>query len=105
VLAYQGKVAAALRDTKQAGVSIPPVQKALLQKVVKGAVDLSNALTALHQQLNKAVNAESKKQGETYRDLVIPAMSKVREVADEMEGIVEDELWPLPKYREMLFQY
>jgi glutamine synthetase len=105
VLSYQGRVAAALRDTKQAGVSVPPVQKALLQKVVKGAVDLSNALTALHQQLNKAVAADAKKQGEAYRDLVIPAMSKVREVADEMEGFVEDELWPLPKYREMLFQY
>jgi glutamine synthetase len=37
------------------------------------------------------------------RDKVIPAMAAVREVADRLEGIVADDLWPLPKYQEMLF--
>ena len=37
------------------------------------------------------------------RDTVIPAMGAVREVADALEGIVADDLWPLPKYQEMLF--
>jgi len=32
-------------------------------------------------------------------------MLAVRKIADELEGMVEDDLWPLPKYREMLFQY
>jgi len=104
VLTYQGRVAASLRDTKLAGVSVPPAQKALLQRVVKGAVDLSNALDALDKALDKANAAETKKQGEAFRDIVIPAMSKVRVVADDLEGVVEDDLWPLPKYREMLFQ-
>jgi glutamine synthetase type III len=26
-------------------------------------------------------------------------------VADELETVVSDDLWPLPKYRELLFQY
>ena len=37
------------------------------------------------------------------RDQVIPAMGKVREACDALELIVDDSLWPLPKYREMLF--
>ena len=37
------------------------------------------------------------------RDTVIPAMAAVREVADKLERIVPDDLWPLPKYSEMLF--
>jgi glutamine synthetase len=37
------------------------------------------------------------------RDTVIPAMDAVREVADKLERIVADDLWPLPKYSEMLF--
>jgi glutamine synthetase len=37
------------------------------------------------------------------RDKVLPAMDDVREVADQLEGIVPDDLWPLPKYSEMLF--
>jgi glutamine synthetase len=40
----------------------------------------------------------------TYmRDKVIPAMDDARETADKLEGIVADDLWPLPKYSEMLF--
>ena len=30
-------------------------------------------------------------------------MEAVREVADELEGVVPDGLWPLPKYSEILF--
>ena len=39
------------------------------------------------------------------RDKVIPAQEALREVADELETHVADDLWPLPKYRELLFQY
>jgi glutamine synthetase len=34
---------------------------------------------------------------------VIPAMDRVRAVADRLERIVPDDLWPLPKYSEILF--
>jgi glutamine synthetase len=37
------------------------------------------------------------------RDTVIPAMEDTRDVADRLEKIVADDLWPLPKYSEMLF--
>ncbi len=37
------------------------------------------------------------------RDTVIPAMDDVRDVADRLEKLVSDDLWPLPKYSEMLF--
>src|SRR4051812_38956208 len=37
------------------------------------------------------------------RDQVLPAMEAVRDVSDRLERIVADDLWPLPKYWEMLF--
>jgi glutamine synthetase len=37
------------------------------------------------------------------RDTVMPAMEDVRDVADRLEKLVADDLWPLPKYSEMLF--
>ncbi|MBI5311210.1 MAG: glutamine synthetase III [Actinobacteria bacterium] len=37
------------------------------------------------------------------RDGVLPAIEGVREVADKLERVVADDLWPLPKYSEMLF--
>jgi len=36
-------------------------------------------------------------------DTVFPAMGAVREVADRLEKVVADDLWPLPKYSEILF--
>ncbi|QGQ26952.1 glutamine synthetase type III [Gimesia benthica] len=38
-----------------------------------------------------------------YCHTILPLMNKVREYADELEGIVADDLWPLPTYQEMLF--
>jgi glutamine synthetase len=40
---------------------------------------------------------------EYMRDTVIPAMDAVRAAADKLEKVVADDLWPLPKYAEMLF--
>jgi glutamine synthetase len=37
------------------------------------------------------------------RDTTIPAMEDVRDVCDRLEKLVADDLWPLPKYSEMLF--
>ena len=37
------------------------------------------------------------------RDKQLAAMDSVREAADKLEKVVADDLWPLPKYEEMLF--
>jgi glutamine synthetase len=37
------------------------------------------------------------------QNAVIPAMGAVRDVADKLESVVPDSLWPLPKYSEILF--
>jgi glutamine synthetase len=50
---------------------------------------------------NHPVGAQ--KEAVYMRDAVIPAMEDVREVADRLEKLVADDLWPLPKYSEMLF--
>ena len=38
-----------------------------------------------------------------YSTQVMDAMSRVRASADQLEMLVDDALWPLPKYRELLF--
>jgi glutamine synthetase len=39
----------------------------------------------------------------SYSANVLPYMSKIRTTVDKLEMVVDDELWPLPKYRELLF--
>ena len=38
-----------------------------------------------------------------YHDTVAPLIEEIRYHVDHLELIIDDELWPLPKYREMLF--
>ena len=38
-----------------------------------------------------------------YHDTVLPHMTIIRQHIDELELEVDDEMWPLPKYREILF--
>jgi glutamine synthetase len=40
-----------------------------------------------------------------YRDNVKPFFETIRHEVDKLEMMVDDELWPLPKYREMLFAH
>ena len=46
-------------------------------------------------------NAEKK--AEQYASIVLPLMNDVREHVDRLEMLVDDELWPMPKLREILF--
>ncbi len=39
------------------------------------------------------------------QDDIIPAMQALRQIVDQLEKVVPDDNWPLPKYREMLFIY
>ena len=36
---------------------------------------------------------------------ILEAMARLRKSVDALEKILPDDLWPLPKYREMLFIY
>lgn len=38
-----------------------------------------------------------------YHDTVVPCMENIREYIDDLELMVDNEMWPLPKYRELLF--
>ncbi len=40
---------------------------------------------------------------EAYKDTVLPYFEKIRNHVDKLELLVDDEIWPLPKYRELLF--
>ncbi len=38
-----------------------------------------------------------------YHDDVFPLMEQIRKSIDDLELMVDNEIWPLPKYRELLF--
>ncbi len=77
------------------------------ERIIKSVSSLTDQLSDALEVL-KAQNAEQG--GETVhekayhlRDNVLPAMLAVREAADQLEGLVSEQHWNLPSYREMLF--
>ena len=71
---------------------------------VAGLIDeLSEALDELDAQNEELGGDEISSKVIHMRDNVIPAMNAVRAVADRMEKVIPDDLWPLPTYRDMLF--
>ncbi len=72
---------------------------ALADALVEAIHDLEHAQHAAHEA--ESIQAEAR----AFVDHVIPAQDALRVVVDQLESLVADELWPLPKYRELLFQY
>ena len=60
---------------------------------------IASLRTALAHEGDEGVEAEATHAGTA----LLPAMEAIRAAADALEGLVADDLWPLPTYEEMLF--
>lgn len=58
-------------------------------------------MTEARRKANQMATPASK--AHAYYDMVVPRFQPIRDHADSLELLVDDELWPLPKYRELLF--
>ncbi len=63
--------------------------------------DLTEAMVEARKKAN--VIEDSAEKAAAYRDTVMIYFDKIRYHVDKLEFMVDDELWPLPKYRELLF--
>lgn len=72
---------------------------------------ISEHMCVIKNETDKMVDARKKANAITderekaiaYHDNVTPAMDKIRYHIDKLELLVDNEMWPLPKYRELLF--
>ena len=73
--------------------------------------DISKYIEVINSGVTKMINerkkaniiSESTKKAEAYCNIVIPLFSVIRKGCDKLELLIDDELWPLVKYRELLF--
>lgn len=72
---------------------------------------ISGYVNTLHQLVHDLVEArkvanrieERSQKAEAYCNNVFPYMEQIRVITDKLEMVIDDELWPLPKYRELFF--
>lgn len=68
-----------------------------ISKIRNGVEDM----VAKRHVANRKPNERSK--AIAYHDDIVPAMEEIRKSIDALELMVDNEIWPLPKYRELLF--
>jgi glutamine synthetase len=101
-LRYQAQVAAAVNGTKAAGVDNAG-QMDLLKTLTATISDFQKATASLEKSIAHHADGGPFEHALHIHQGVIPAMVDLRKLGDKLEGIVADDLWPLPTYREMLF--
>jgi glutamine synthetase len=88
----------------KAGKAASKAQIEIIEKISMHLNKMKTASDAMLEQrkiANKLEHAEDK--ALAYCDNVKSHFDEIRYHADKLELLVEDELWPLPKFREMLF--
>lgn len=79
-------------------------QLAVIREISERITTLRTLINGMTEARKKAnTHTESRKLAIDYCEKVLPYFDKIRYEVDKLELIVSDELWPLPKYRELLF--
>jgi glutamine synthetase len=111
-LNIESETAAAIAKT----MLLPAAARHLALLREAGLTELAEAITEMIKELTYEIDALEKVNLEDEQphddllahakymhDKVVPEMSDVRAAADKLEKVVADDLWPLPKYSEILF--
>ena len=79
-------------------------QLSLIESISENVHQIKLGVDELLYAKEKARNISNhQKQAEEYCRKVKPIFTKIREASDSLEMMIDDELWPMTKYRELLF--
>jgi glutamine synthetase len=97
---YISKLSATNSSLSEIGISLD-------KDSIEALVSLTNSMMSSVSKLSDAIDAHEFDTVEDHMTFcaqtICPLMAEVRSSADELEGLVADDYWPLPKYQEMLF--
>ena len=100
---YSGRLGRTVRDVVGANVSAD-TQTRMLKKVCSLIDTMSRNIEILENNIAEATGIkDAYTKAKTCHDKVISAMKALRQTVDQMETIVDADIWPLPTYAEMLF--
>ena len=103
VSTYVRKMAEAVSCTR----SIADVECGFEVDMIRNLTNLSTnmykKMLSLEELISQAPKGDDQRLAEYYRDAIIPAMDRLRAVADEIEPLVGEKYWPYPTYGRMLF--
>ncbi|MDO4535026.1 MAG: glutamine synthetase III [Clostridium perfringens] len=102
---FSTKVAKSINAINKTGLGIDvSAQGNLLKEVSSLISSIDTKVKALEESVIKAEKMDdSYTQAHSYRSCVFENMNSLREDVDSLEMLVDEEIWPLPSYTELLF--
>ncbi|PKN71047.1 MAG: glutamine synthetase type III [Deltaproteobacteria bacterium HGW-Deltaproteobacteria-12] len=105
-VAYQKLLAKTINETKNALGSSAVLSSEL--EILKKMVDLINKIYSTNKDILTKVDAangvhDEQRKAEMLCSKVKTSMNELRDCVDELEGLVDEDMWPMPKFWEMLF--
>ncbi|MBO4798056.1 MAG: hypothetical protein J5494_04715 [Candidatus Methanomethylophilaceae archaeon] len=85
------------------------------RKVASGEIDIIREIATrisearslvirMEETADRIIEMESERErAVAFHDEIVPFLDEIRVHVDALEMIVDDQMWPLPKYRELLF--
>ena len=101
--AAQAQACDLVLKTKKAGIE-PDEEMKNLQTIRSHVTSMEKAVGQLEEAIAKVKGIEGTlERAKGARDQILPLMGKIREDSDALEAVVDDKLWELPKYSELLW--
>jgi glutamine synthetase len=76
----------------------------LIEEIANRTLFIKEHVDAMIEARKKAnVIEDLREKAVAYHDEIVPKLDEIRYHIDKLELIIDDTLWPLPKYRELLF--
>ena len=94
-----GDLSGSLMEQKSLGL---PIDTSLVEQISSLNKDLQDQSVVLEQALNNPPHGSAAHMRHCA-EVLLPIMLKLRQAADDLELLVDDDRWPLPTYQEMLF--
>lgn len=105
VIKYARNLAESINAIQAAGITEVSVEKELLAETSALLRETHAALSKLKEVDGKACCMEEGEEcAKYYHDVVMLAMSELREPVDKLEMIVDKEMWPMPSYGDLIFE-
>ena len=105
VIRYTTVLADFINTVKAVGEIDVSVQMDLLKKTSKLLKAVNSAMSKLSKLVDQILQQEEgQKRARFCRDKVVPAMESLRAPVDELEMLVDKEMWPMPSYGDLIFE-
>ena len=106
VIRYTTVLAESINSVKAVSVSLDvSVQTSLLENTSALLAQTKEAMDALSKLVAEAdAHEEGRDRAVFFRECVVPAMKALRKPVDELEMIVDKDMWPMPSYGDLIFE-